>query len=150
MSKSWGTPTWYLFHSLAEHVNEEFYKQNANIICNIIKSICSCLPCEECRKHAVQYTRVTLQQRYVPTKDALRQYLFDFHNSVNMRTRKQRFANYDMYKYSKLKPIIHNFANVFGINPNPIRGFHDQMARKRIIKDLYDFINKNSVYFTWM
>lgn len=150
MSKSWGTPTWYLFHTLAEHIDEEFYRKNANMVCNFIKSVCANLPCQDCRKHAVQYTRVTLQQRYVPTKEALKQYLFDFHNSVNMRTRKPKFTNYDLYKRAKLKPMIENFAGIFALNANPIRGFQDQLARKGVINNLYKFINENKQYFTWI
>ena len=149
MSKSWGTPTWYLFHSLAEHIDEEFYKNNADEVCNLIKNICSNLPCEDCRTHAVQYTKTTLQKRYVPTKNALRQYLFDFHNSVNIRTRKPKFTDYDMYKRARLKPIIDNFAGIFALNANPVRGFHDQMARKWCIKKLYEFMNSYNKYFVW-
>ena len=53
--KYWGTPTWYLFHSIAARINEEYYKNNYNMIWSFITEVCAMLPCPYCRQHAVQY-----------------------------------------------------------------------------------------------
>lgn len=150
MAKSWGTPTWYLFHSFAEHIDDEFYKLNANHVCNLLQQVCSNLPCEDCRQHAITFTRRTLNSRYIPTKEHLKQYFFDFHNSVNVRLNKPIFKNYDMYKLSKLKPIFENFMNEFAKNSNPLRGFQDQMVRKNILKRFIQFFKQNKDYFKWL
>ena len=109
MSKYWGTPTWYFFHSFAQHINSDFYIKNKTFICSMLKSICFNLPCEDCTKHAKQYTQNTLNGNYIKTKKDLQDYFFTFHNSVNVRNGKRRFNNYDMYRRSKLFPISKNF-----------------------------------------
>ena len=150
MSKEWGTPTWYFFHSFAEHINDDFYKANRNIICDLLRNICFNLPCEECTKHAVQYTKNTLQGRFLPDKESLKNYFFAFHNSVNMRTFKSEFHDYDMYKRSKLEGVINWFIQKYGSYRNPHRGFSDQMNRNNIIKELKQLIINNSSSFTWL
>ena len=66
MSKSWGEPLWYFFHSFSEHISEECYEKNKEEICTILKTICANLPCDDCTKHAKQYTRYSLMK--VPIK----------------------------------------------------------------------------------
>ena len=52
MSKTWGPPCWYLFHSLAAKVKEEEFENIKLSLWSIITSTCSNLPCPECRQHA--------------------------------------------------------------------------------------------------
>ena len=53
--KFWGTPTWFLFHSIAARIDPIFHKENPHIIWDFIKQTCSVLPCPYCRYHAVNY-----------------------------------------------------------------------------------------------
>jgi len=150
MSKTWGTPTWYFFHSFAEHIDENFYKANSTLICELFRLICLNLPCEECTKHATQYTANTLHGKFIPTKDLLKEYFFRFHNSVNVRTKKDLFTDYDMYKLSKLGPITSNFIKTYGGSRNPHRGFSDQLNRNIVVNKIIDFMNNNNNYFIWL
>lgn len=150
MSKKWGTPTWYFFHSFAENISDDFYRKNKYEICNMLRSVCSNLPCYDCNKHSIQYTRNTLHGRFVPDKESLKNYFFTFHNSVNVRTGKSKFNNYDMYKQSKLSNIIHNFSRNFYSYRNPHRGFSDQLSRKHIINNIMTFMKQNSQHFVWI
>lgn len=147
MSKIWGSSVWYLFHSLAEKISEEGYNNLKNELCNLIQTICFNLPCIECAKHATEYTKKTLNAKLLPTKDHLKIYLFNFHNSVNERLKKQSFNNYDMYKQSNLKLIFQNFKLHYLRYRDHSRGFTDTMVRERIIKQLDDFMIKNYIYF---
>ena len=58
----WGTPTWYLFHTIAARVNEDYYNSNYEYIWNFIKKCCGVLPCPFCREHAVNYTKTLVYQ----------------------------------------------------------------------------------------
>lgn len=150
MSKSWATPTWYFFHSFAQHIDDEFYKANRFKICNMLQSICLNLPCYDCTLHATQYTKNTLLGKYIPDKESLKQYFFAFHNSVNMKTRKSKFTDYDMYKKSKLEYITKLFVEKFGGYRNPIRGFSDSLNRKRLCLEITNFLKNNSKHFLWI
>ena len=150
MSKYWATPTWYFFHSFAEHIDDDFYKENKTIICDMLRGICLNLPCYDCTSHAVQYTKHTLLPKYVSDKERLKEYFFTFHNSVNMRTGKGQFTDYDMYKSSKLEYITKLFVNRFGGYKNSQKGFSDTLNRRRKCSEITDFLKNNSKYFRWL
>ena len=44
MSKRWGEPTWYFFHTFIEKITEEFYNKNSEKCIKIYKTICFNLP----------------------------------------------------------------------------------------------------------
>ena len=150
MSKYWATPTWYFFHSFAEHIDDDFYKANKFHICEMLRSICLNLPCYDCTLHATQYTKHTLSGKYIPDKESLKQYFFTFHNSVNMKTGKGKFTDYDMYKKSKLESITKLFVNNFAGSKNPQRGFSDSLNRSQKCKEITNFLANNSKYFKWI
>ena len=150
MSKYWATPTWYFFHSFAEHIDEDFYKENRFKICDMLRNICLNLPCYDCTIHAVKYTKHSLSGKYISDKESLKQYFFTFHNSVNMKTRKGVFTDYDMYKKSKLEDITKLFVNRFGGYKNSERGFSDSLNRRTKCTELTNFLKNNSKYFRWL
>lgn len=149
MSKSWGTPTWYFFHSLAEHISENLYNTKKLEVCNIIKMVCSNLPCPECRQHAVLYTK-SLTPRNVPTKKHLQDYLFNFHNSVNMRLNKGQFRDYDKYKLSKLEHIFKLFNDKMIHNRYNNRKFNETLSRKNMMHQITNFLNTNKNEIRWL
>ncbi len=84
----WGVPTWYFMHTYAEKINPNYYKHN-NVKCfNIIRVICYNLPCPYCREHAISYLR-RVPTGSINTKEKLKNFLWQFHNSVNKRTGKK-------------------------------------------------------------
>jgi hypothetical protein len=149
MTKTWGKYVWFFFHSLAEHIDDEFYKKNSRFICNIIKNICVNLPCPECSIHAKEYTK-TLTPATVPNKDALKLYFFTFHNTVNKRLRKPKFTDFDLYKRAKLADVFNQFKKMYSKTRNPSGGFHDKLHRKRIVNEMETFLMNNSAHFTWL
>ena len=147
MTKSWGPYVWQLFHSLAEMIHEDAFVKHRKEIVNIIKQICQTLPCNYCARHAKEYTR-RLFPHHLRSKEQLKQYLFDFHNVVNKKTLKSKFTNFEIYKKINLKQVIINFNIIFSKRTSRVSGFTDIITRKKIIKNLNEFMNKNSNDFT--
>ena len=147
MVNYWGAPTWLFIHSFIECMKEEFYKKNINNVINIIKQICVLLPCPYCADHAKKYIK-TLNSKRVPTKEHMKQYLFNFHNDVNKRLNKPIFTNYDKYKKARLNIIIQMFCDKF-ITPALSKRFTENMRRKHLKNNIIKFINNNSSHFIW-
>lgn len=150
MSKQWGTPTWYFFHTFAEHMTDELYQKHSKEICNFYVSICKNLPCEYCTKHASQYVGRSLNPQNVPTRKQLMYYLFDFHNSVNVRNGKDIFNDYDIYKKAKLKPIFDLFKQEYTRTTNPFTGFQDSMYRKNVVHSIELFLKAHQHQIKWL
>ena len=51
----WGPPVWMLLHSLAEKIKEEKFSEIGPQLFNIIKNVCSNLPCPDCSMHATRF-----------------------------------------------------------------------------------------------
>jgi len=104
MSKVWANPVWFFFHGMAAKVNEKFYNANKGACLNIVKQICTILPCPLCKREATKYmARITVH--HIPTKILFQKMLFDFHNSVNGRLGKRNFNRHGLDKYNRLKFI---------------------------------------------
>lgn len=122
----WGQPTWLLFHSLAEKVDETKYANHYKVVWEFIKNICGGLPCPYCQSHALGYvSRISL--RDVNTKEKLKKVLFDFHNSVNTRTGRSKESTriLEKYKSANLKKILELFINRFFVSYIGTRQFND-------------------------
>lgn len=150
MSKTWGTPTWIFFHTFAEHINPEFYIHNRDKIKSFILSICNNLPCPECTKHATQYNKFNLTNTNIENKEKLKQYFFNFHNSVNKRKHKPNFTNYNQYKNYKLDAAYVNFKNAYLRNNVLSRSFCATLHRRNIINNLERFLIANKNHFMWL
>ena len=127
----WGTPTWLLFHSLAEKVNEAKYKQHYMVVWNFIREICASIPCPYCKQHAVNYTN-SIQISQINTKEKLINTLFVFHNDVNVKTGKSKSNNIVLYKYksANLNKILELFMNRFFVSYIGNRQFNDWLKNK--------------------
>ena len=127
----WGTPTWLLFHSLAEKVNEEKYKKHYMVVWNFIKQICGSLPCPYCKQHAVSYVN-SISISEINTKNKLINRLFVFHNDVNVRTGKPKKNNVVLYKYksANLNKILELFKSRFFVSYIGRRHFDDWVKNK--------------------
>jgi hypothetical protein len=150
MSKQWGTPTWLFFHTFAEQISDELYQQHAREICNIYVSICKNLPCGYCTKHATQYVGRTLNPHYIHNKTQLKQYLFDFHNSVNVRNGKPIFTDYQIYKNAKLDKIFEYFRREYTRSTSPYTGFQDIMHRKNMVDLIHKFLMSHKDKIHWV
>jgi hypothetical protein len=93
----WGGITWVFLHTLSYKVHPEHYQKIKVELWDHIKQLCSNLPCPDCASHAVQY----LKRIHVPeTKEHLIHILFEFHNVVNRRIKKNIFHFQDFEKYN--------------------------------------------------
>lgn len=95
----WGTITWIFFHTLAEKIKEDRFAENKTFLFGIVTSLCHCLPCPDCRAHAVKTLREHPMNR-IKTKDQFKSYLHSFHNEVNLRRKKKPKGAGVLEKYS--------------------------------------------------
>lgn len=145
MTKTWGPSTWKFFHTLAEQIPETTFQNNSTEICNMYVSICSNLPCIECTKHARQYVGRTLNPRFIQTKSQLKQFLFDFHNSVNVRLNKPVFTDYHIYKTIDITEAYVGFRNKYISSYNAYNGFHETLFRNHLISSIDNLLIKLNI-----
>ena len=112
--KEWGQATWYLFHTLAEKIDEEYYIKNKAEFFSIILLICRNLPCPDCAMHSSEILgRLNIET--IKTREELIKFFFDFHNHVNIRVNKIIYKKEELVLYSKanIGNIIQNFLDKF-------------------------------------
>jgi hypothetical protein len=145
---TWGEPTWFLFHTLAEKVIESHFLDIRIGLLDIIYSICLNLPCPKCAEHAKGHLN-GINFNTIRTKEDLKMLLFDFHNLVNSR------KGYDIFKYDNLKKyevaitkaIIHNFLIEYNKKSKNIRYLADDLHRERMASSLKKWFSENLVHF---
>jgi hypothetical protein len=146
----WGPPTWLFLHMFADRINENFYSKNKNECLNIIKNICSALPCIFCRTHAINFMKKVNEQN-VPNKAKLIEMLFTFHNQVNTRLRKPTKKTKFLKEYKKYNfgNIIISFRSVFKTRYGFLMNGYvsNEINRKRVINDTNNWLKKNWNFF---
>jgi hypothetical protein len=119
MSKSvWGPPTWILFHTLAEKIDETKFENHKGDLFFHIKQICFNLPCNECRGHATNFmSKIDINK--CPNKENFKYLLFKFHNSVNKRKHliDQNSTILEKYKEPVIEILIEIIINIYTKNP---------------------------------
>jgi len=145
----WGEPTWFLFHTLAQKVKEEYFDLLKNDLFTKIISICSNLPCPTCADHAAAYmSKVNFSA--IKTKKDLIDMLFNFHNIVNSQKK------YPIFPYSELEPkytsavtinIIQNFILHFDTKVYNVQLMANSMRKSRLVSSLKEWFNANIQYF---
>jgi hypothetical protein len=110
----WGTPTWFLFHTIAARINERWYSNNYTVVWNFICKCCGILPCPFCRNHAVSFTR-GVNINSIKTKKGLQNILYQFHNVANTNSGKgvQDINVLDKYNRANIKQIFDLFEDRF-------------------------------------
>lgn len=145
----WGPPTWYLFHTLAEKVNENNFAYIRNDLVNNIISICKNLPCPKCASHASEYmSKININS--IRTKHDLKNMLFVFHNEVNSRTGTPQFSYEELNdKYSKAitTNIIQTFFVFFQDKSFNVSSITNNMHRARLIESLKNWFLQNVQFF---
>jgi hypothetical protein len=146
---TWGKPTWYFFHTMAEKVKDEEFANVRKDILDIIYSICVNLPCPECATHAQHYLE-KINLNTIQTKDDLKMMLFVFHNYVNGH-KKYPIMTLDelnaLYSTAITANIINNFIS-FNLQKNATpKMIASDMFRKRIVLKSRDWLNQNADKF---
>ena len=145
----WGEPIWFLFHTLAHKVKEKSFHLIKDELLNIIFLICNNLPCPDCANHATRYLQ-GVNFDTITTKEQLKEMLFNFHNSVNMRKGLPivpREQLDEKYNTAITVNIINNFYYNFDKSSHnqkmAANGFH----RTRTIQRMKTWIAKHVYYF---
>jgi hypothetical protein len=126
-SKSyWGTPTWFLFHTIAGRINENWYRQNYMIVWEFITKCCSTLPCPFCRSHAIAFVQ-GISINKISTKKGLANVMYEFHNVANNHSGKGSQPKNVLEKYNRanIKQIFDLFENRFFRSYIGTRQFND-------------------------
>jgi hypothetical protein len=100
-----------LFHTLAFKIKNDNFNEIKNSLLDFFVLITANLPCPECAEHAQQETR-NLDKSKITNKKELCIYFLNFHNKVNVRTKKKIFTIKEYiskYKNSVTRNVISNF-----------------------------------------
>jgi len=101
----WSVPTWYLFHGMAEKIDEKYFINNRIKVLNFYRTICGNLPCPICAQHSRNYLK-TNRIMDIKNKNELINYFFTMHNWVNKRLKKKIYEKKDLEMYKRIN-IIH-------------------------------------------
>tara|TARA_X000000368_G_scaffold389359_1_gene351654 strand:- start:1048 stop:1623 length:576 start_codon:yes stop_codon:yes gene_type:complete len=134
----WGTPTWFLFHTIAARIKTDYYALNYQYIWGFIKKCCGTLPCPFCRQHAIDYTN-NISLSNINTKEKLQNVLFHFHNTANTNSgsKTENISILEKYNNANIDKIFKLFEDRFFKAYIGTRMFNDW--QKNIFKK--DFIN---------
>lgn len=145
----WGNHIWYFMHCLAEKIKSEYFLEEKNNIIDIIKKISNNLPCPECSDHAN-----TLLKKYnfknINDKNQLKKFLYEFHNSINIKLNKPVF-NYELldetYKNSNIFIALHNINIILNTKINAPKLMMGSMHRHSLSKYLVNYFIQNKIKY---
>jgi len=145
----WGEPTWIFLHTIAEKVkNDSFDKIRIELLKNIY-TICCNLPCPTCSQHAKQHLD-SINFNIISTKEQLKQVLYAFHNSVNVRKNISLFPLEQLdtkYSTAVTSRIFNNFIVHFNDTYRSPGMIADDLYRKQISNGLVEWFRINSIHF---
>lgn len=145
----WGQPIWFLLHTLAYKIKDEYFQKLRVELLDLIYSICSNLPCPMCAGHATEYLN-SINYRIINTKQDLINMLYKFHNEVN---KKKGFAIFPYeeletkYSGAVTKNIVFNFIIHYQDKHKSIHMIANDMFRARHVIILKEWFNNNFKYF---
>ena len=145
----WGPPTWTLFHTIAEKMNEEAFPVLMPQFIFFLKRICSVLPCPECSQHATQFWK-NINVAGIKTKTDMKNMLFLFHNIVNKRKGKPLFVNdtlSELYKHQNIINVFNKFVAVYQTKGN-MQLLADSFQRKLLLIPFRKWVMSNIKHFT--
>ena len=147
MKYEWGKYTWYLFHALAEKINNKHFDKGYVKIISWIKLICLNLPCPYCAEHASTLLNKYKLYHKIKNKEDLKEFIFEFHNIVNKKTKK-RLENKDVlnkYKTINMHKLLQLWNYNFILNIQDLHYFKQKndilYVKKKVINDI-----KNNIY----
>ena len=144
----WGPIVWNLFHTIAEQIKENKFVELRNQIFQLITRISYNLPCPDCSMHAKNYLS-KINFSIIKTKDQFRNFIWKFHNVVNMRKKKPEFDPVNLtqiYGQKSLIQCFNDFTNVYKTQGN-MKLMADNFQRKMIVADLKKWLVDNLVCF---
>lgn len=146
---TWGKPTWFLFHTLAEKIKPEYFNQIIKELVYIITLICNNLPCPNCAEHATAYLKGVNVNSFREKQD-LKDFLFVFHNSVNLKKNAPIFEKCTLdsqYATAITANMIQHFFTVFQKKNYSIRMIANDFHKQRSITIIKQWFINNIKYF---
>jgi formylmethanofuran dehydrogenase subunit E-like metal-binding protein len=142
----WGPAVWLLFHTIVEKIKEPDNTSLCRELFYQIKNICKFLPCPDCASHAsINLANVNISR--INSKTDLKQILFIFHNSVNIRKKKALFSLDELNKYTRanLSAVIYNFKMNYNSTRN-LRLMSDTFQRNLVMTEFVKWLKINKTY----
>ena len=142
----WGPAVWLLFHTMVEKIKEPDNTRLCRELFYQIKNICKFLPCPDCASHATtNLANVNISR--INSKTDLKQILFMFHNSVNIRKKKALFIIGELEKYTRanLSAVIYNFKMNYNSARN-MKLMSETFQRSLVISQFNQWLNINKQY----
>ena len=149
-SMKWGEPVWFFLHTMAHKIKPESFAILRNDLLRHVYAICTNLPCPDCSLHAKNYLN-GVNFNNIRTRDGLKDMLFEFHNSVNMRKGFVVFPKEQLdikYESANFNNIINYFMLAFLDKHSSPRMISDDMYRSRFTYHIRDWILVNKSHFT--
>lgn len=143
MSKRWGIPVWYFFHTFAEKITDKLFLSKREECLSLIGSICSSLPCPYCKSHAMDYIKKYKLEK-VNSRKQLIDFMFRFHNHVNIRTHKKPMEYSILKQYDKVYTInAINYLKQELFKTYYLSNNFSGWIRNMLLKQLNDFFREN-------
>ena len=150
MTKEWGPPTWYLFHTLAEKIMDEIFEKKKKELFNIIKMICSNLPCPECSHHASTILK-TVKIDNIKSKSEFKNLLLSFHNHVNKRLNYPQFTLEQLnnkYEKANINNIVTYFVNNWSKKSHILKLMTLELHKQRALVQFNEWWKTNHIHFS--
>ena len=148
----WGEPTWTLFHTLAQKIDENEFSRVRLELFDLINTICHTLPCPDCASHAGQYIS-KVNWTLINNKQKLIDLMWQFHNDVNRRKGYPLF-NHDLLEKTYggknvievVRIFMYHYEDKYSKGPNS--AIAAKFHRQRIAFRLKTWFNENVKYFS--
>ena len=142
---TWGAPTWYFLHTVAEKIHENEFDLIRSDLLNVISMIVSNLPCPLCSDHGKIYLK-SVNFDNIRVKEDLKKMLFEFHNLVNSRKNYASFSYDDLsvkYKTAITLNVFQNFMMHFSKKSGNIRLISEDLHRQSMLNNIRNFLHTN-------
>ena len=148
--KVWANAVWLLFHTLAEKLKPEYCSELPQLF-TIFYGICNNLPCPDCQGHAVAAMQRANKQAVCASKENFITFLWQFHNSVNVRLKTPAFPRAALnarYVRAKTPQVVQHFIEVMRGTSNNVNTMLHAFHRQRSVKGFSEYINANQYKFS--
>lgn len=108
-TRFWGPDGWKLLHSIAQKYSDrptESQRKTYSLFFNCLKYV---LPCIYCRNSFTEYTNILPVDEHLENREKLTKWMYDIHNMVNDKLRKQGLNNNADPSYEE----IYNRYNIY-------------------------------------